>query len=146
MAPQLLIIPPARPSFTNQVQEGCHIQLALFIKIWLHFIFPQVKFKSHQIFPQVKYKSFHIFPQVKYKSHQIFPQVKYMSRQIFPQVKYKSPNISQSSQEHNDTPENIWLLYVVWHAALWGTNRNSCFHKLSRPSKCVSFNVRYLLT
>ena len=30
--------------------------------------------------------------------------------------------------------------------ALWETNRNSCFQKLSRPSKCVKFNVGYLLT
>ena len=30
--------------------------------------------------------------------------------------------------------------------ALWGTNRNSCFHKLSRPSKCVNISVGYLLT
>ena len=41
-------------------------------------------------------------------------------------------------------------LYVVrtgsGNAALWGTNRNSCFHKLSRPSKCVNFNVGYLVT
>ena len=32
------------------------------------------------------------------------------------------------------------------NSALWGNNRNSCFHKLSRPSKCVTFNVGYLLT
>ena len=34
----------------------------------------------------------------------------------------------------------------IWCIALWGTNRNSCFHKLSRPSKCVNFNIEYLLT
>ena len=28
--------------------------------------------------------------------------------------------------------------------ALWGNNRNSCFHKLTRPSKCVTFNVQYI--
>ena len=26
-------------------------------------------------------------------------------------------------------------------SALWGTNRNSGFHKLSRPSKCVNFTL-----
>ena len=35
---------------------------------------------------------------------------------------------------------------LTYFTALWGTNRNSCFHKLSRPLKCVNFNVEYLLT
>ena len=36
----------------------------------------------------------------------------------------------------------VHLIYT----ALWWTNRNSCFHKLYRPSKCVNFNVGYLHT
>ena len=35
-------------------------------------------------------------------------------------------------------------IYLGQCTALRGTNRNSCFHKLSRPSKCVNFNVGYL--
>ena len=27
--------------------------------------------------------------------------------------------------------------------ALWGTNRNSLFHKLSKPSKCMNFRAGY---
>ena len=38
-----------------------------------------------------------------------------------------------------------WL-YSNVNIALWWTNRHSCFHKLSRPSKCLNFNVGYLLT
>ena len=35
---------------------------------------------------------------------------------------------------------------LISFVALWGTNRNSCFQELSRPSKCVNFNVGYLHT
>ena len=43
---------------------------------------------------------------------------------------------------------NIETKYLGWSSynALWGNNRNSYFHKLFRPSKCVTFNLGYLLT
>ena len=42
------------------------------------------------------------------------------------------------------SPENMGG-WQEWINALRGININTCFHKLSIPSKCVNFNVGYLL-
>ena len=58
---------------------------------------------------------------------------------------YFRPNL-KPLKNTNATPPPQSQMCVPEYNALWGTNINSCFHKLSRPSKCVNFNVRYLLT